>query len=46
MILILGDDTGGNVFVIEIQTLLEKHHLDVKSINSVKRREYNPYRNI
>ena len=46
MVLILSDDTYGNVYVLEIQSLLDKHRIDRKSINAVKRREYNPFRNI
>ncbi|CDW75100.1 rna recognition motif [Stylonychia lemnae] len=46
MVLILSDDTTGNVFVIEIQSILDKHRIDKKSINALKRREYNPFRNI
>lgn len=46
MILVISDDSSGHVFVIDIQSILTRHNLDGKSVNSTKRREYNPFRNI
>eukprot|EP00347_Sterkiella_histriomuscorum_P004350 403360783 len=46
MVLVISDDQGGNVFVLDIQSILSRNQLDVKSINAVKRREYNSMRTI